>query len=399
MARPRRPALNPRLAEFRRRLDLTQEQVAERIGITPEMVRRHERGLARPSEPYRQRYTALYRASESTLGLTGIRAVTEPAADSLDSIEQTVAEISESETSDGAIELLDRGTESLTQLHVRAPARKVLREVLRLRSSAHDLLQRPIRLRQSREVYRIESELLAHSCMLLSDLKLYDAAYRHGTAGLTFAVEAGCSEAVARSALAKSLRWEERLLESAEMARAGYERSPAAPIRQQLASYEANAAALLGDASRARTALLRVEDDAASCGTDAGGSVWSFPTPRRAIFALSVANQLGDPAAALDAAAMADLSWADGEPVVMANWAQIRIGAGIAHVDQGDLDAAVGEVRQALDLPPELRVATVTAYAQNLGRRLRKPHFRTDKVAGELLRDLRDFTLEALPSE
>ncbi len=41
MARPRRPPLNPRLAEYRRERQLTQEQVAEAIGITVEMVRRH----------------------------------------------------------------------------------------------------------------------------------------------------------------------------------------------------------------------------------------------------------------------------------------------------------------------------------------------------------------------
>src|SRR5690242_20046790 len=113
---------------------------------------------------------------------------------------------------------------------------------------------------------------------------MYDAAYQHGLAGLTFAGEAGSSEAVVRSALAESLRWEERLLESTEMARVGYEHSPMAPIRLQLASYEANAAALLGDAMRARTALRRAEEDAARCGPDPGGCVWSFPKARRAIF-------------------------------------------------------------------------------------------------------------------
>lgn len=394
MARPRRPALNPRLAEFRARFGLTQEQVAERLEITPEMVRRHERGLARPSELYRRRYSNLYRASENALGIGAVSTT----AGSDESIEQAVAEITESSTSNDAIEMLDRGAASLGRLHVRAPAREVLREVLRFRSTTHDLLRRPIRMRQAREVYRIESELLAHSCLLLSDLKLYNDAYRHGLAGLTFAAEAGTSEALVRSALAKSLRWEERLVESVEMARAGYAQSPVAPIRLQLASYEANGAALLGDASGARAALRRVEEDATSCGADPGGSVWSFPRARQAIFALSVANQLGDSAAALAAAAMADESWADGEPVVKANWAQIRIGAGIAHLDQGDLEAAGAEVRQALNLAPELRVATVTAYANNLSRRLRKPCFRTNKLAGELMSDLRDFTLEALPN-
>lgn len=395
MARPRRPQLNPRLADYRAGRGLTQEQVAERLGITPEMVRRHERGISHPSAPNRQRYCALYRASESALGL----GETPPAPTAGDPVEQLVAEITESNTSNEAIELLDRGTTTLAQLHTRAPARHVLRQVLQLRASAHALLQGSIRLSQARDVYRIEAELLAHSCMLLSDLKLYGEAYRHGMAGLAFAAEAGCSEAIIRSALAKSLRWEERLVESLDMARAGFEASPVAPIRLQLGSYQANAAALLGDANQARAILRNVEKETPACEADSGDTVWSFPRPRQAIFALSVATQNKDPDGALRAAAMADESWAAGAPVVKANWAQIRMGAATARLDRGELDAATGEVVPVLELPPELRVATVTAYAGNLARRLRARRFRGSPAAGQLLNDLRSFTLDALPNE
>ena len=48
MARPRRAEFHPRLADFRQRAGLTQEQVAEHVGITAEMVRRHERGESMP---------------------------------------------------------------------------------------------------------------------------------------------------------------------------------------------------------------------------------------------------------------------------------------------------------------------------------------------------------------
>jgi len=69
MARPRRPQLTPRFAEFRAARRLTQEQVAEAIGITVEMVRRHEQGHAQPVERYRRRYSALYGATQVELGL------------------------------------------------------------------------------------------------------------------------------------------------------------------------------------------------------------------------------------------------------------------------------------------------------------------------------------------
>src|SRR3954453_7594498 len=68
MARPKRVPTTPRLLEHRQRLGLTQEQVAERLGITPEMVRRHERGLSTPISIYQAGYCKLYAADEVSLG-------------------------------------------------------------------------------------------------------------------------------------------------------------------------------------------------------------------------------------------------------------------------------------------------------------------------------------------
>ena len=52
-----------------------------------------------------------------------------------------------------------------------------------------------------------------------------------------------------------------------------------------------------------------------------------------------------------------------------------------------------------LELAPEMRVATVTAYMANLARRLRGRQFRNDLLARDLLSDVRLFTLEALPND
>ena len=68
MARPRRAEFYPRLANFRQSAGLTQEQVAEHVGITAEMVRRHERGDSMPIELYRKRYCHLFGATEEDLG-------------------------------------------------------------------------------------------------------------------------------------------------------------------------------------------------------------------------------------------------------------------------------------------------------------------------------------------
>ena len=379
MARPRRGALTPRLAEFRRHRGLTQEQVAETLGITAEMVRRHEKGLARPIETYRKRYCALYQASHVELGLT---ASAGSSAQLLD-IDELLAGIADSATAGEAIQQLDRAVTDLAERHTQMSPRSVLDEVLRVHEQLRHLKAQRKRLSQTRELYRIESELLSHACLLHGDLQQNPIAEKFGKAALLLANECGSNDALPRTALAKTLRWEERLIESAAMARVGYDGSPARPVRIQLASQEANAAALLGDRSRATEALRRAELAAEQCESDSGQSAWSFSTGRQAIFALSVATNTGNPKRALRAAATADDAWEAGEPKVLANLAQIRVGAGVAHLVMGSLEAAEQQVVPVFSIPPDLRVSTVTAYTTDLGRRLSRAKFRGDKIATE----------------
>lgn len=94
---------------------------------------------------------------------------------------------------------------------------------------------------------------------------------------------------------------------AADLAAQGFEEGPISPMGVQLAYYEANSAALLGDQHRAQQALQRA-DQFADALRDLGavGSPWAFPAERRAIFQLSVLLRTGDPAGALIAAQDAD---------------------------------------------------------------------------------------------
>ena len=69
MARSGHDQPEPKLREYRLRCHLTQEEVAERIGINTEMVRRHEKGISAPIALYRKRYCDFYSATEVQLGL------------------------------------------------------------------------------------------------------------------------------------------------------------------------------------------------------------------------------------------------------------------------------------------------------------------------------------------
>ena len=313
-----------------------------------------------------------------------------------DDIDGLLARFTVTSIGEDAIQQIEQATISLAESHTQAPARKLLNQVMPLHQRVRSLLEGRIRLSQQRELYRIESLLLSHACLLLGDLNENALAERYGMAGLAFARESGSDQAVAMTALAKTFRWQKRLTESMDMARRGFACSPNAPIRVQLASQEANAAALLGDEVRAREALARAERAAESVTPDSGLSAWSFPITRQAVFAQSVATQIGDADAILQAASVADAAWSAGAPKVSANWAQIRVGTGIAHLLNGCLDGAVAEVEPVLALPSGMRVATVTAYTERLRRRLEHPRYNRAAGVRELSERLVQFNADAL---
>jgi hypothetical protein len=263
----------------------------------------------------------------------------------------------------------------------------VLAGVLQAHRGLRDCLQGGRqRLRQTRELLRIDAALLAHACLLMGDLGRDAEAAEYGKTSLVLAQEAGTSEATARAVQAKTARWQGKYVESAELARRGFEASELSPVKAELAFREANAIALFGDASRARRVLRRAQEVAEAVASDRGrpGSVWSFPAGRQAVFALSVAIHTGDPDGALRAAAAAGAGWARGEPKVPANWAQIQAGTSIAYLMKDSLDAAAHHVAPVLDLPAELRISTVTGYLRKLDSLLAQSRYSGNEAASRL---------------
>ena len=168
----------------------------------------------------------------------------------------------------------------------------------------------------------------------------------------------------------------------------------------QLACYEANAAALAGDASRARAVMRYAEEQATLQPTaQVTTSPWSFPPERMTIFRLSVALHTGDLNAALLTASEAGMAWDPAGPHVPAAWAQIRIGAGIACLLKDEPDGAAEQVRPMLDLAPGLRIATVTGWLADLDRHLADGRYVHVPVAGELRQEIREFMTTALETQ
>lgn len=303
--------------------------------------------------------------------------------------------LTDTNATDDTVEQIERASVSLAEAHADVPAKRVLGDALRIHRQTQVILRTGRqRLRQTRDLMRVDSNLLAHICLLLGDLGRNERAAQYGTASQLYAQEAGVDEAIAWSVRAKTARWQQRYVESADMARHGFQVSRPTPTRIELAYREANAAALLGDTSRARDALRRAQEAADTLAVnDAEMSVWSFTVARQAVFGISVAIHTGDPDAALRAAAMADAAWAAGSRRIPATWLQVRVGAGIAYLMKGALDGTLEQTAHVLDLPRELRIGTVVAYLDDLDRRLDDPRFANDPIATALRERIREFKL------
>jgi hypothetical protein len=157
-----------------------------------------------------------------------------PASDDVASL---TAWITSSNTSDEAIEHIGQATIALADMHTQVTARRVLAEVLQLHRKTQTLLRSGRqRLRQTRELIRIDSDLLAQASVLLDDLGQDGAARKYGKAALLGMQEAETSQAKACYALAKTARWQHRYAEAADLARHGLEEGPVNPMSVQLAT-------------------------------------------------------------------------------------------------------------------------------------------------------------------
>jgi DNA-binding transcriptional regulator YiaG len=351
--------------------------------------------LARAPEQARAQFALLLAEREHGQAptLTGARIAVS------DDVASLTAWITSTNISDEAIEHIEQATAVLADQHTQLHARCVLADVLQLHGKTQTLLRSgKQRLRQTRDLIRIDSDLLAHASVLLGDLGQDQAARAYGNAALLGTQEADTSPARACYALAKTARWQHRYGDAADLARYGCQDGPVTPMSVQLAYYEANAAALAGDTARAKTALARADMFADTpSGLDAGTSPWSFSPERQAMFALSVALCTGNADGALRAALAADQGWAAGDPHIPGTWAQVRIGAAIAHLLKDVLDGAVEQVTPMLTMPPEYRIATVTGWLADLDRRLASHLYVSSQAASGLRQQIRDFTTSALP--
>ena len=367
------------------------------VEIIQRYIRAYEAGKHFPGDLYAELYCRAFGLTHELL--FGTLATTEPERLPTKYDARSLIDwIGTTNVSDDAINKIEEACTLLVETHTQQPPAQLLTDVTRLHEQIQQLLRSgKQRFGQTRDLYRIDADLLAHGSLLLGDLHFDESATEYGSAAMVFAEEVDANLAIAFSVQAKTERWRSHFAEAADLARHGFDCSPPTTIRILLASQEANAAALLGDARRARQALNRAEDAAAGSITpDSGVSAWSCPPPRQALFASSVAIRTGDPDAALRAAEMADSAWASGIPRVQATWVQVRLAAGIAHIMKNDLDGVTHELTPVLSLAPEYRMATITGYTAQIDQRLRQRRFQGNAIAMSIREQIHEFNATAL---
>lgn len=275
---------------------------------------------------------------------------------------------------DSAVEELAHRVDGLGAAYVKVPPLDMLATTLGLqRRACGPLRSGRQRLRQTRALFAISAEAAALAALLASDVARYDMAAAYATTARTLADEAESdhARALVLCAESKASRWQGRYAEAARLARHGHDLVPDEPVAVLLAVSEATALQAAGDIAGAQEALARARRARDRAGNDSQvAEAWTCPRAREAVYRLQVSFGAGDPAGMLSAADDADRAWSEGDPWVYGTWAQVRIGAGIAHLLTDDISAATAELTPVFNLDRPYRVATITGQLEKARQRL-----------------------------
>ncbi|WP_345433930.1 hypothetical protein [Actinoallomurus vinaceus] len=128
-------------------------------------------------------------------------------------------------------------------------------------------------------------------------------------------------------------------------------------------------------------------------------TAWSCPRARQATYALQVHLGARDPDAMLRAANIADSAWAEGDAWVYGTWAQVRIGAALAHLLKDDPEGSAAELSSVFEISPAFRVATISGRMKAIDRSLTHPRYRVSEAAKVLREQIHAFCSDSLDAK
>jgi tetratricopeptide (TPR) repeat protein len=293
------------------------------------------------------------------------------------------------------IEYLAAATRRIATDYLSKPPAPVLAEAIEHYRRVAELLRSGKQpLRQARELHVIAGQLLAFLSWASSDLQQPRAAEAYASTGWIMAEQADHDtlRAMVLIAQSKNAFWDGRHREAADLAARGQRYTRATEANVLLACQEGDAWQALGDLERARDAQQRARESLEmATGPGEIGGLWACGRARQANYAIGVSLRIGDTAAALACADEAQAAYASGEQWAYGTWAQVCIGAGIAHMMAGDLDLAVREFQPVLELPPDRRLSTLVSRFSDVDRRLAQGRFARSREAMTLRDQISDY--------
>lgn len=293
----------------------------------------------------------------------------------------------------GTVEQLDEAIHEIARDYLSSPPEPLIVRAAEVSRRVFGLLRDHQRLRHTRDLYVIGAKSCAFLAWAMGDIWQLSAAAAQGRAALILAEEAdhAGTRALALCALSKTAFWDGRRAKARDLARRGYECSPANSTRVLLACQEADASDqpgardAMGRAVRAHEEIVRADDLA---GVFACGEV------RLANYLMGVYLQAGDLGAVLEVADGAVAS-ESGELVGYGTRGQIQIGAGIAHLRAAELEGAAEQFAPVLALPLDQRLATLTGRLGTVVPMLSAPLYGQDRRASGLAEQIGAYCREA----
>jgi transcriptional regulator with XRE-family HTH domain/tetratricopeptide (TPR) repeat protein len=256
------------------------------------------------------------------------------------------------------------------------------------------------RIGQTRDLYVIAGKLCAVLSWLSSDLGQLAAAGAHCRNGWILADEADHDglRALLLCAQSKNAFWEKRYDDAALCAHRGYQYKPPGTAPILLACQEADALQALGRIDDAREALRRADQIRGSATRpDELGGIFACGRARQANYSIATSLRAKSAREALHHAERAETAWSAGEQWAYGTWAQVQIGAAIAHVINHEVELAASVLQPVLTQPAEQRLATVTTRLGNeVGSLLTSPMIAKSRPAVLLHQQITDYC-EAQP--
>lgn len=304
------------------------------------------------------------------------------------------------------LDQLRSNTTRLARMFANEPRIRVFSHARWLRDQAFALLDGRQRVSESRELYWLAGAVCGMLSDVTEDLGYLDAAMTHARTGLMCAQQSGHSGLTAWIHAQQSMisYYGGRYAHAVEYARRGQELNPVGTVAVRLPALEARAAARLGKAETARTALTRAvdaRDQVAASDLDEIGGIAAFGQPKQHHYGADTYLSIGDSAAVVaEAEACLAGYWAeppadrayDNMASAQINLAQARVGV--------DLEGARDAVQPAFGLAPELRSSSVRARFRQLHGRLCVPALAAAPVAIDLRGQIEHFLADgttALP--